>query len=312
MNRNIIPVFFSCDDKYMPFLSVAIRSLIDNASKDYRYEISVLNSGLKEENKQRILSMQDENLTIKFIDVTSKLSRFGKLLHTRDYYTIAIYFRLFIPAMFPKYKKAIYLDSDIVVLDDISKLYFTELDNNLLAGVSDDVIASRPDFIDYAEKGVGIKHEKYFNSGMLLMNLDLMREIDIEERFAELLNTYHFPTVCPDQDYLNVICKDRVLYLDKGWNKMAINNNYEGKPMVVHFNNFAKPWQHDDVHYGEYFWEYANKTEFKDIIREIRENFSDEDMQKQIEGAENLVKSVDEIIHDEKNFCNTLFDGVVG
>ena len=54
MNKQTIPIFFSSDDNYVPFLSVAINSFIENASKDYNYEIIVLNSGLTSENIERI------------------------------------------------------------------------------------------------------------------------------------------------------------------------------------------------------------------------------------------------------------------
>lgn len=306
-----IPVFFSCDDRYIPFLSVAIKSLMENASDEYLYDIIVLYSGNNALNIEKIQAMQRDNFTIKFKDVSEKLQRLTKNLHLRDYYTISIYFRIFIPSLFPAYKKAIYLDSDVVVLGDISELYFTELGNNLLAGVSDEVIASRKEFIDYAELGVGIKYDRYFNSGMMLMNLELMREMDIEGVFANMLNTYDFKTVCPDQDYLNVICKDRVLYIDKGWNKMALDDSYDGVPKIIHYNNFSKPWLYDNVCYREHFWAYANICPFIEEIKRIRSSFSKADEQRNIDGAMNLVASTIEIVNDENNFAKVLFNGVL-
>ena len=59
MNKQTIPIFFSSDDNYVPFLAVAINSLIENASKDYNYEIIVLNSGLTSENIERIKKYQN-------------------------------------------------------------------------------------------------------------------------------------------------------------------------------------------------------------------------------------------------------------
>ncbi len=46
-NLEVIPVFFATDDNYIPFLDVAIGSLIENASKNYFYDIHILNTGLK-------------------------------------------------------------------------------------------------------------------------------------------------------------------------------------------------------------------------------------------------------------------------
>ncbi len=308
MTAKNIPIFFSCDDNYIPFLGVAIKSLIENSSKNNNYYIYVLHSKMSIKNMKIITGMEKENVSICFYDVSKKLKKYGEKLNLRDYYTVSIYFRLFIPDMFPNLKKAIYLDSDMVILDDIAKLYDTELGDNLLGGVPDAIIASRQEFRDYAELGCGIyPYTKYFNSGMMLMNLEAMREFDLEGKFEHLFNTYRFETVCPDQDYLNVICKDRVLYLDEGWDKMAIDGGYEN-PMIVHYNNFAKPWQQDGINYAESFWKYAKETPYYDEIMNIRNNFNEEKLLMQVKGGEELVKSTIRIVNSDKNFKRVLFD----
>ncbi len=308
MPKKNVPIFFSCDDNYIPFLGVAIKSLIENTSKDNNYYIFVLHSKMSVRNMKIITGMEKENVSICFYDVSEKLRKYGERLNLRDYYTVSIYFRLFIPDMFREFKKAIYLDADMVILEDIAKLYDTELGDNLLGGVPDAIIASRQEFRDYAELGCGIyPYTKYFNSGMMLMNLDAMREFDLEGKFEYLFNTYRFETVCPDQDYLNVICKDRVLYLDEGWDKMAIDGSYEN-PMIVHYNNFAKPWQQDGINYADFFWKYAKDTPYYEEIMEIRRNFDEEKLLIQAKGGEELVKSTIRIINSKRNFKKVLFD----
>ena len=69
-NDKVIPIFFSTDDNYVPFLDVTIRSLIANASKDYKYHIVVLNTGLNKEKIDKILEMQDDNFQIEFADIS--------------------------------------------------------------------------------------------------------------------------------------------------------------------------------------------------------------------------------------------------
>ncbi|MBQ9743823.1 MAG: glycosyltransferase family 8 protein [Clostridia bacterium] len=308
MSPTKVPIFFSCDDNYIPFLGVAIKSLIENTSMDNEYFIFVLHSKMSIRNMKIITAMEKENVSICFIDVSEKLIKYGEKLNLRDYYTVSIYFRIFIPDMFPEFKKAIYLDADMVILEDIAKLYNIELGGNLLAGVPDAIIASRQEFRDYAELGCGIyPYTKYFNSGMMLMNLDAMREFGLEGKFEHLFNTYRFETVCPDQDYLNVICKDRVLYIDEGWDKMAIDGSYEN-PMIVHYNNFAKPWQQDGINYADQFWKYAKDTPYYEEIMNIRRNFNEEKLLMQAKGGEELVKSTIRIVNSDKNFKKTLFD----
>lgn len=300
--RMTIPVFFACDDNYIPFLATAICSLAENSTKENDYKIYVLTDGVNAESERKILNMKRDNISVEFVDVTEKIEPIKENLNLRDYYTPTIYYRLFIPELFPEYDRAIYLDSDMVILDDIAKLYVKELGDDLLAGVPDAIIASRKTFIDYSEMACGIRYDRYFNSGMLLMNLAEMRKLDLENMFIGMLNRYHFNTICPDQDYLNVICKDRVVYLDKGWNKMSIDDNYDGVPHIVHYNMFNKPWQYDNVPYGKYFWKYAEMTEFYDAILSIRRAFGKKDEEMQELGLVNLIDSAKKISMSDDNF----------
>lgn len=303
---NTIPVFFSCDDNYLPFLAVAVRSLVTNARTNAHYRIIVLNNGLNEEMSKKIAGMATDNISISFVSVADKLAPLLSRLNLRDYYTASIYFRIFIPEMFPDLDKAIYLDSDIVLNSDIAKLFVLPLEDKLLGAVPDAVVAGRQEFRDYADDAVGVPYRKYFNSGVLLMNLKEMRKSNIEGRFAWLLNKYGFNTICPDQDYLNVLCRDRVHYLNEGWNKMAINRNYSGVPNLVHYNMFGKPWHYDNVPYEEYFWKYAKDTEFYEDILKLKQAFGAACAEQDIAAEKTLVASALAIIDEEVNFKNAV------
>ena len=268
-----IPVFFSSDDNYLPFLAVSMRSLIDNLSPGTRCDIHILNSGLNPSRARLLLEMATDTVRVHLVDVSRQIAPLTEQLNLRDYYTASIYFRLFIPSLFPQYHKAIYLDADIADNGDLSRLYRIPLGSRLLGAVPDGIIASHRDFREYAELGLGIPYRRYFNSGVLLMNLDQFRMQQIERKFVCLLNTYHFDTVCPDQDYLNVLCRGQVLYLDQGWNKMSIDECYPGTPDLVHYNMFYKPWQYRSICYQEYFWKYAAATPFYEEIRRMQRAF---------------------------------------
>ena len=152
-------------------------------------------------------------------------------------------------------------------------MYHLSIGQRILGAVSDDIIASHRHFRRYSEEALGIPYRRYFNSGVLLMNLDRFRMENIEQKFVYLLQTYHFDTVCPDQDYLNVLCRDNVLFLDKGWNKMSIDQKFCGVPNIVHYNMFYKPWQYKHICYAEHFWYYAEMTPFYDELREMQKSF---------------------------------------
>lgn len=305
-----IPIFFACDDNYLPYLAVALRSLILHTDKKRIYNVYILGEGVNEENAAKITAMATENVTVEFVSVVEKMASILGKMKLRDYYTPSIYYRIFIANMFPELDKAIYIDADIVLNEDIAKLFDIELGKNLLGVVPDAVIASSQLFRDYAEKALGIKYDRYFNSGVLLMNLHEMRERDVEGSFLYLLNRYHFNTVCPDQDYLNVICRDNVLYLDEGWDKMSVDENYPGVPHLIHYNMFKKPWLYDGVPYSEYFWKYCEGTAFEAKIKAGKAAYGEEKMAADKAGEENLCAQVSIIIDDENNFRRVLCEDV--
>ena len=135
-SKNIIPIFFTTDDNYIPFLTVSIYSLIKNSSIKNYYKIYILNTGLSQSSIKSINNLKRPHVEFNFVNVTDRVNYISNELHTRDYYSKTTYFRLFIPNMFPEYDKALYLDSDIVLLDDVAKLYNTDIKDNLVGAIS--------------------------------------------------------------------------------------------------------------------------------------------------------------------------------
>ena len=121
---NEIPVFFSTDNNYLPYLDVAIRSLIKNASKEHNYRIVILNTGLDREKMDKIKALSSDQFIINFVDVSHAVDDIKHQLRNVYHFGLATYYRLFIEELFPEYDKILYLDCDIVVLGDISKLLF--------------------------------------------------------------------------------------------------------------------------------------------------------------------------------------------
>lgn len=279
MNKEI-PVFFAVDNGYIPFLSVALRSLIDNTSKENIYAIKILYTSVTDENKEKIKKYEKENISIEFVDLNKQLEEIKEKLYTRNYFSNTTYYRLFIPELYPEYDKAVYIDSDTVCLSDIAELYNTDMGDNLIAGIPDGVIQAIDIFKDYVERVVGVAdYNNYFNAGVIVMNLKELRDYKFEEKFIYMLEKIKFE-VAQDQDYLNRLCKGRVKILDYSWNRMPVMGKTEGKINLIHYNLGAKPWYFDNVVYQEYFWEYAKKTEFYNEIKELGTKYTDEDKER--------------------------------
>lgn len=279
MANKTIPIFFSSDNNYVPYMAVSITSLMKNASKDYHYDIVILYSKLTAANLKTLQSLENETFTIKLIKMDDKAKELTKTSTDNlctDYYSLSIYFRLFIPVMFPEYEKGIYLDSDIAVVGDISELYNENLDGMPVGAITDQSVQKVPPFIQYIEKGLGVPVKTYVNSGILLMDLKQLREMNFSARFLEVLNKYHFETVAPDQDYLNVLCQKKIKILSPQWNAMSSNDIKDiENPKIIHFNLFGKPWRYDHITYEEVFWEYAKACPYYDAIVEYKKNYPD-------------------------------------
>ena len=260
--KKIIPIFYAADENYLPYMAVSVCSLKEKASKAYKYQIYVLHAGMNEEseNAKKLCKYEDEDFRFTFVDVSKQMQEVKNSLQLRDYYTCATYYRIFIANMFPQYEKAVYLDSDTVLLGDVSELYNVELGENLLGAVPDGAVASVEPFKRYTKEVLGIESKNYFNAGVLVMNLQAFRDSHFYENFCALLKVYKF-SVAQDQDYLNVLCKNRVAFLGAEWNTMPIEG-YGKQPKLIHYNLTMKPWHYENVLYKEYFWQYAQKTEF--------------------------------------------------
>ena len=270
-SKKIIPIFYAADENYLPFLTVSIHSLLQNANKEYAYQIYILTTGVSEVSQQKLQQYIHEGAAIEFVDVSQKMRDVKNALQLRDYYTGATYYRIFIAEMFPQYDKAIYLDSDTVILGAISDFYNIELGDNLIGAVADGAVAAVPEFKIYTKEVLGIDYRSYFNAGVLLMNLKKFREEDFYRNFCKLLHLYKFK-VAQDQDYLNVICKDKVQTIGEEWNRMPIGEKGDNLPKLIHYNLTLKPWHYTGILYEEYFWGYARQTDdFERILRILHE-----------------------------------------
>lgn len=309
-----IPVFFTIDDSYAPFLAVALNSIIKNINPCRQYKAIVLHQGLNENNLKKLKALETDNFKIELTPMKANFDAIDDRMSNRlrcDYFTLTIYFRLFISLMFPEYDKCIYIDSDVVLNDDIAKLYDIEIDDNFIGACNDLSIADIPPLVEYTVNAVGVKKEEYINSGVLLMNLKKMRQADFENHFLHLLNTYHFDSIAPDQDYINAMCNGKIYYLDEKWDAMPNDAKPPlENPSLIHYNLFSKPWCYDNIQYEDFFWKYAEDSGYIDEIRAFKDGYSEEKKKADSECLYLLVNRGTQIQENEITFKKMYLKGV--
>lgn len=304
MTNQIIPIFFACDDKYYKFTATTLKSIMENANKAYKYKAYILNVDVSEENKKLAYSNVNENFELEFVDVSDYYDSIKDKLPCRDYYTKTTYFRMFIAEMFPELDKAIYIDSDVIVQGDISEFYNTELTNELVGACNEQAMIQVDLFGTYVEKNLGLDRNNYFNAGHLLINCKLFRDECVLDQFLNLLNVYEC-RVTQDEDYLNIICAGRVKWIDNAWNtesfaELKVHYNHDTAKMI-HYLMWGKPWKCDSE-FSDVFWKYAKLTPFYDEILAVRNSVTDEQLAKDKQGYDGLVKLAEGEIAREDTF----------
>lgn len=305
MSRKNIPIFFACDDNFVKFTIVSLFSIKENASKENHYTVYVLHTGITSAMMEKLYELQDENFTVIFRDVTDYLYSISDKLPIRDYYSKTTYYRVFIAEMYPEYDKAIYIDSDTVVQGDISELYDTDIGDCYVGACHEQAMVQVDEFGTYVERVIGIDRNNFFNAGLLLINCVEFREHMVLDKFVHYLKQYTF-VVTQDEDYLNLICKDRVFWLDQRWNTEVFGEiPYPAEEAkMIHYIMVNKPWHYADCRFGDIFWKYTEKTSVYGEIKQILDSYPEEKKQRDTLSAENLVKlAVEETLRTD-NFKN--------
>jgi lipopolysaccharide biosynthesis glycosyltransferase len=217
-------------------------------------EFYVLDSGVSENNKQRILNLQDnfENFSIEFIPVDFK--QFTGFAYETTYN------RFLIPLLKPDIKRAIYLDVDIIVLKDIKELWQQNLEDYMLGAVIDLPIVNSS---NSENKLVFQKPETYFNAGVLLIDYGKWRQKEgtnenIVDRLFEIEREIGSIVSHKDQSLLNK-------YFDNNYKILENKFNYFfGNDMGIVVRHFAgnKPLRNADMPHQKEFWFYASMTVF--------------------------------------------------
>ena len=305
--ETVIPIFFACDANYLKYTIVCLTSLIENASRKNRYHVYILCGSMPEERKKFAYDLADDNFEISFVEMDEYIKNATVKLPIRDYYSCTTYYRLYIADMFPEYEKAIYLDSDMIVRGDIAELFHNHLGERYAGVVRDQVVIQEGLLGDYVEKVLDLNRYEYFNAGMMLINCKQFREKKLFEKFVEFLDEYTF-VVAQDQDYLNLLCKDHLLWLEPYWNTEVFGTLpcEESEMKIIHYNLAAKPWHYADCRLADYFWDIAKKTVCYEEIKEGLDSYSDEQKRRDELSGENLINLAIEEIHNENNYKNMM------
>lgn len=245
--KNNLNFCFASNDWYAEHLLVAIYSLIYNLNKNYIANVFILDGWITSENISKIKNIENKfwNIKIEFIQITDKKYNNFPSLHLSK----EMYFRIWIPEILINVNKILYLDCDIIINWDISSIFDYNIDKCAIWAPNDIWT-----FFHYKEILNIPSQYEYFNSWVLLMNLEYFRKHKISEKIFDYI--WNHKLITWDQDAINAILWDKRLVLELKydaldwvfiWNKNKQFTNKEinqarNNPVVIHYA-WSKPWK---------------------------------------------------------------------
>ncbi|WEK21212.1 MAG: glycosyltransferase family 8 protein [Candidatus Pedobacter colombiensis] len=256
-----------CDDHYAILLTALIKSIELNHLSNEKLEFFIVEDKITEANKVKIInSINTQNISIHWLPMKDCLPENTRIPLDKSSLPLNIYTRLFIPYFIPStFKKVIFLDVDMIVLEDISKLWLIDLDSNIVAAVQDQfiqIVSKWGGISNYEQLGIE-PDNKYFNAGLMVIDIKKWQKSDITNKVIDCIFDNSSLAQFQDQYGLNAILAKEWKELDPLWNRFAYSE--DKTPFLIHFTGrkpIYKSYKYSEA-YKAIFFEYLNQTEWK-------------------------------------------------
>jgi len=254
-------IVFAIDENYIKPFIVALESFFIFNSKT-EYEIGLIYSSIKKKSLLKIKKYAKK----KEIKITTYLiDDIFKDISTGYHFNSVVFYRLLIPKIFQDYKKVLYIDADVLFVGNIDDLFKIDLGDNILAAI--------PRTLDIPEH-MKCYTNKYFISGLLLLNIQRYNEENILEKAIGFLQNSIYDM--PDQDALNAVVKNwseidlkfgnLTAFLESNSSKIRTDISNQ---IIIQFYGSSKPWHFRNRHpYKKLYWKHLKMTPFYTFIPE--------------------------------------------
>lgn len=301
---NQINVVLTINDYYTKYLAVTITSIIANTNEKIKFFI--LDGGISNKNKQKIRKIS-KNFTLDINYIKIDKQKFVNMpSSSQAHISNETNYRFIISTLFPSMNKCIFIDADLVFINDVKKLWDIDIDNYYMAAVADQAPLTS---YNWTRNFPFEKNYRYVNTGVTLINLDKWRKENIEEKLFLNVGKYAPILKFPDQDTLNITLQKKIKYIPHTYNAMPVQKYVKNEelieafsdPIVIHWAGYEKPWIYPDANYAEYFWEYARLTPFyEEIIYQNAEKFREQNKLVEYQLYNNFWQRVFSIKNDKR------------
>lgn len=277
MNR--VPIAFASDNNGAVLLGVAVYSLLASRNTDTLYIIYILSNDIQKENIDKLRAI------IKAHDCELRVLEINKLIQSLDCscehlrWPPSMYARMYLPSLLREESKVLYLDIDVLVLQDLAQMYQRDSGEGALASV---VFEKQNKDLEERKKLLHLEVDhQYFNSGVMLMELERMRQANTVQQIQHCMSDHKYKFLYPDQDILNIVLGSRVAELHPKYNWPAmftrkqilspkascwgIQGSREAlsaalEPAIIHFFGSPKPTQRNTSFYKTFYRNIQKET----------------------------------------------------
>lgn len=262
------------DRRVLPGMAVTVRSALENATR--LLNVHVISAGLREADKAKLReSWNHPNCGgVNFAEITTeKVQSFRSTAYLKSK---AAYSRYFIGELFPNVERCIYLDTDLLVLRDLTEAFQMDLGDNVAAAVRDISVRINP--VDpVLKRRLGLREEaNYFNSGFMIIELNAWRRERLADSLVKISIERFDDLDSQDQDALNMVLEDRILLINEAWNTVQYEKPDPLTGHIVHLIGTVKPWharyraKFREAYYENVifraFTDVLDRTEFRDWL----------------------------------------------
>jgi lipopolysaccharide biosynthesis glycosyltransferase len=265
MTTEPITLVCTSSDEFSQGLAVTIRSLMESHQDPRQVDLYVFDGGIRPETRRKLEASWTDFPKLKVTFIQPDPKTIAGMPEIPGIRALA-YYRLFIPDVLPAHlRRALYLDVDILVTQDIAGLWDTDLEGKPLAAVQSTMVpyvSSLMGVMNFAQLGLDPR-TKYLDSGVLIFDLDLWRKERLAQKVAQYILDHRKIIRLMDQEALNAVLANRWKELDPRWNV-----EYPTLPgphaAIVHFILGIKPWHVGCQHPArDLFFEYFDRTGWK-------------------------------------------------
>lgn len=268
-NATPISIVTVADNHFAVLLAGLLKSIEVNHKTDEPINIYIVSDKISASNKKKLVnSCTSALISFTWFELADVISRDIKLPLDNTSWPMNVYARFLIPYFIPQdVEKVIYLDVDMIVVEDISKLWHIDLKDHIIAGVVDvakKVSSPWGGIKNYKELGLD-PETKYFNSGLFIIDTFKWRKENITEKVFECVEKNKKHILFSDQYGMNVIMANRWLELDQRWNCYSYLDIVD--PYIIHFTGRKPIFKKYDFNkqYKEEFFKYLSLTGWKNF-----------------------------------------------